>query len=458
MRLLALVSLPLLLAAAPLSAQELPVTSGDRLMVTVAEEKELSGTFTVDPEGDIVLALIDKVSVKGKSLAQVREELTRRLSRFIRDPQVRVEFGERSQVTVGFTGLVRTPGAIKLKQGSRLLEGLAAVGGVLLPTADDEHVRLQRRGEPAPRILDLRRLDREAVLNLELRDGDQIHVPPLPMNTIRVLGAVNKPGEFARKESIPLLDAIGLAGGITEGSERRKVHVLRKNMTQPETVNLEEVLTGKTNAVLRDGDTLTVLALPRIVVKVFGHVAKPGEREMKEGTTALEAITEAGGFTMEADKSAVFVMLPSEEVRRVNLAKLDSPDGALPLPNGARVYIPEQAPLRYAVAGGVHEPGVFPVPRDGMQKVYLSDALAQAKGPIERAKKKTIALIRKNPNGGQPTIQQINFEAYLKKKDPAANPEILPNDVIYVDADPEGYEKKPSILERILNIAAGFAF
>lgn len=457
MRKLALLTLPLLLLAVSLPAQELPVSPGDRLVVTVAEEKELTGTYTVDQEGAIVLALINKVPVAGKSLPQVRDELTRRLAEFVRDPQVRVEFGERAQLTIGFTGMVQKPGSVRLPQGSRLLDGLALTGGLVVPGADDEHVRLQRRGEPAPRILDLRRLSKDAALNLELKDGDQIHVPPIPMNVVRVLGAVNKPGEFARKETIPLLDAIGLAGGLAENSDRRRLHVLRKGASEPDKVSLDDVLSGKANVLLQDGDTVTILAIPQVTVKVFGQVAKPGQREMKEGTTVLEAITEAGGFAMDADKAAVFVMLPGDEVRKVNLAKLDSPDGGLALPSGARVFVPEQAPLRYAVAGGVHEPGVFPFPQGGTQKIYLSDALAQGKGPIDRAKKKTIALVRRSPNGGQPMVQQINFEAYLKKKDPSANPEILPGDVVYVDAEPDG-EKKPSLLERVLGIASRFIF
>jgi protein involved in polysaccharide export with SLBB domain len=447
---------PALLAAA-VAAQELPITAGDRLMLTVAGEPDLTGVFTIDADGNLVLPLIDKTPAAGKSPAQLRDELVRRLSRVIRDPQVRVDLAERAQINVGFTGSVKKAGAVKLKKGSRLLDGLALASGLKLPEADESHVRLQRRGLTAVRVLDLRGLDKDPSINIVLEDGDQVDVPAIPMNHIQVLGAVHKPGEFVRKDGVPVLEAIGLAGGILDDADRAQVRLLRKSATQPEIVSLDQVITGKLQVELRDGDTLTIPAFSKVVVKVFGRVAKPGEFTVKEGETLIDAITRSGGFAMDADKTAVMVTLPSGEVKKANLLKVDSPDGSLRLPQGTQVFVPEQAVRRFAVAGAVKEPGLFAFPTDGSH-IFLTDALAQAKGADDRAKKKTIALIRKSANGGQPNIQQINFEAYLKKKDANANPEILPNDVVYVDAEPEQRDKKPSLIERILQIAAGFAF
>jgi protein involved in polysaccharide export with SLBB domain len=96
------------------------------------------------------------------------------------------------------------------------------------------------------------------------------------------------------------------------------------------------------------------------------------------------------------------------------------------------------------------------MPPDPTQKIYLSDALASAKGPIERAKKKSLVVVRKDPKGGQPQIIPIDFEAILKRKDPKANIEILTGDVVYVDAEPEGRERRGNILERVLGIAGAF--
>jgi polysaccharide export outer membrane protein len=396
--------------------------------------------------------------VKGLSPAQVREELGKRLGKFVRDPQINIEFMERAQIVVGFTGAVGKPGPVTLKKGSRLLDALAQAQGLALD-ADAQKVTLQGRAETKSRTLDLRKLLLgEVDLNVELQDGDAVYVPRIALNSIRVLGAVKKPGEFKKAETVPLLEAILSAGGLTPEADKQKVQVSRKGAAKPELFNLEDVLTGKTGSiVLNDGDVVTVQAIPKVAVKVFGQVAKPGESEMRAGTTVLEAVTKAGGFAMDADKKAVMLTSSTGEVRRLNLEKVNSPDGEVVLEPGARLFVPQAALLRFAVAGGVNQPGLFPMPADG-SKIYLTDALAQAGGLVDRAKKKNIVVVRKSADGGQPVLQQVDFEKLLdpKKRDPKANLEIMASDVVIIDVDPEERGRKPKPLEILLGIASAF--
>jgi protein involved in polysaccharide export with SLBB domain len=447
-----------LLLFVPAWAAEQPISSGDRLTIVVSGEEELSRAYSVDQDGDIVVALIGKVSVKDLSPAQVRDELTKRLAKFVRNPQVSVEFMERAKITVGFTGAVTKPGSVTLTKGGRLLDGLAQAEGLALD-ADLQKATIQSRGSKEARALDLRKLLLgDAALNLELRDGDAIYVPRIALNSIRVLGAVKKPGEFKKAQTVPLLEAILSAGGLTVDADRRRLQVARKGVAEPELYNLDDVLTGKTsNIVLADGDVVTVQAIPKVTVKVFGHVAKPGESEMKAGTTVLEAVTAAGGFAMDADKKAVMLTSASGEVKRLDLDKVNSADGSLVLEPGARLFVPQAALIRYAVAGGVNQPGLFPMPADG-SKIFLTDALAQAGGLLERAKKKNIVVVRKNPDGGQPLLHQVDFQKLLdpKKRDPKTNMEILASDVVIVDVEPEENGRKPKPLELLLGVAGAF--
>jgi len=431
-------TLALLLTPVAAHSQELPVTAGDRLDVVVTGEATLSRVYTVDRDGNIFLDLIGKVSVKDMSPAQVREELTHRLSDFIKAPQVGVEFKERAQVTVGFTGEVGKPGQVLLPKGKHLLEGLALAEGLKI-TADSRNVRFQRRGEAAPRTLDLSRvLEKDAALNIELRDGDSIYVPALPVYHIDVLGAVNKPDLLIRKEKIRLLDAVLAAGGFTEDANRRAVTLQRKGASEAEVFNLENLLAGKDgNPLLDDGDSVTVPAYRKVSVKVFGSVAKPGLLRVREGTTLQALITEAGGFNVDANRIQVAVRDITGSVQKLSLSEVNSPDGEYVVPDGAEVTVPPL--LRFAVTGsGVPKPEVYPLPADGKTKFYLTDALVMAGGPIDRAKKKHLYLIRKDPNG-KPDPRSIDYEAVLRKR--VENPVIQPNDVIFVDADPDNKQK-----------------
>jgi len=449
-----------LLLVTPAFGEEQPISSGDRLNIMVTGESELSKAYTVDQDGVIVVPLVGKVSVKGLSPAQVREDLSKRLAKFVRNPEINVEFEDRAQITVGFTGAVTKPGPVTLKKGSRLLDALAEVEGLAMD-ADAQKVTLQVRSGSKSRELDLRKLlNGDVSLNVELQDGDAIYVPRIALNSVRVLGAVKKPGEFKKQETVPLLEAILTAGGLTPEADRQKVQVVRRGTEKAEVFSLDDVLTGKSgNVVLKDGDVVTVQAIPKITVRVFGRVAKPGVTEMKSGTTVLEALTAAGGFAMDADKNAVMLTTATGEVKRLQLEKVDSADGALLLDPECRLFVPQAAMLRFAVAGGVNTPGLFPMPTDPQQKVYLTDALAQAGGLGERAKKKNITIVRKNPNGGQPLLQQVDMAKLLdpKKRDLTANVEILANDVVIVDQEPEeGRNHRLRPAEILLGVASAF--
>ncbi len=455
------VSLPL---AGGARAEELPAQSGDRLTVTVQGEADLSHAYVVDVDGNITVNLIGKVPVRGKLPAQVRDELTRRLARYVRDPQVTVDWAERAQIAVNITGAVKKPGAGHLTKGSHVLDALALAEGIS-PEADTQKVRIQRRGETSARMLDLKKLLLgDASVNLELQDGDSLTVPAIPVSIVRVFGAVKKPGDVKGGEQVTLSEAIEGGGDLTPDADKSKVQILRKNAPAAEVINYEDVASGRVpNPILKDGDTVTVPQYPRVQVNVVGYVVKGGPGELRAGSTVLDAITAAGGFAPEADKMQVTVTEAGGVKRLLNLDKTSNPDCQYRLSHGATVNVPQLPLRRFAVGGGVNSPGTFPFPADPSQKVYLTDALAAANGPVVRAKKKTIAIVRRDASG-KPVPIVVNLEAYLSKKTKSDknaiidNPEIHVNDVVVVDVEPDPRERRPGLLERVLSVASNFAF
>src|SRR5205085_245431 len=66
--------------------------NGDKLRVTVFNEAQLSGEFTVDGAGSIAFPLIGQVEVAHLDAREVEQRLTGRLSgRYLVDPKVAVE-------------------------------------------------------------------------------------------------------------------------------------------------------------------------------------------------------------------------------------------------------------------------------------------------------------------------------------------------------------------------------
>src|SRR5574341_1215668 len=62
---------------------------GDRLRLQVDSEPQLSDTFPVGPNQELVLPVIGVLSLHGVLRAELQGAMTRELSRFLRDPIVR---------------------------------------------------------------------------------------------------------------------------------------------------------------------------------------------------------------------------------------------------------------------------------------------------------------------------------------------------------------------------------
>src|SRR6185436_8099358 len=100
--------------------------------------------------------------------------------------------------------------------------------------------------------------------------------------------------------------AVTLAGGFTEKAGQSQAKLIRRSATgQEQTVALD--LSGADPAArdfsLRDGDTLLIPSGNTFYV--LGEVKKPGAYQLDAGTSAVGAITLAGGFSEKASHTQV---------------------------------------------------------------------------------------------------------------------------------------------------------
>ncbi|HEB59200.1 MAG TPA: sugar ABC transporter substrate-binding protein [Gammaproteobacteria bacterium] len=156
----------------------------DVLAINVWRNPDLAVTVPVRPDGKISMPLIGDVQAGGLTPAQVTEDIGKRLSRYIRDPQVAVivtqlrshEYLSRVRVT----GAVRNPVSLPFRQGMTVLDAVLAAGGVN-DFAAPARTRLYRKGTDRTRVLqiDLDGILTEGALetNVVLKPGDIITVP-----------------------------------------------------------------------------------------------------------------------------------------------------------------------------------------------------------------------------------------------------------------------------------------
>ncbi len=121
---------------------------GDKVRVTVFGETDLSGTFEVDPLGNLAMPLIGEMPAKGKQPAELRQALVERLSGgYLKNPRISVEIAGYRPFYVH--GEVRNGGEFAFKPGLTMRDAVALAGGYTY-RAQEAHVLLTRDGETTP--------------------------------------------------------------------------------------------------------------------------------------------------------------------------------------------------------------------------------------------------------------------------------------------------------------------
>jgi polysaccharide export outer membrane protein len=171
-------------ALAPEVGGEYRIGVDDRVQVTVWRNPELAVTAPVRPDGKISVPIIGDVQAGGQTPSEVAETIRKRLSEYIREPNVAVILTElRSHeflTRVRVTGAVRTPRSMPHRQGMTVLDAVLEAGGVS-EFASPNRSRLFRKTKEKTEVfqIDLGDILRKGRLetNLLLAPGDVITVP-----------------------------------------------------------------------------------------------------------------------------------------------------------------------------------------------------------------------------------------------------------------------------------------
>ena len=222
------------------SAADYVIGSHDVLLIQVFDQQDLGGKYTVEADGTFSFPLIGRVKAGGLTLRGFEGELKRRLADgYFRNPQVTVAVEQYRSQRVFVMGEVRQPGPVALTGGMTLIEALARAGSTL-PTSSGEVsvVRASQgvggSGPVMPGQDATNEVFRTSIKdlqsgslsqNLELRDGDTIFVPRAEL--VYVFGEVKNPGAYAVQRSTTVLQALSLAGGVTEHGAMNRVKVMR---------------------------------------------------------------------------------------------------------------------------------------------------------------------------------------------------------------------------------------
>jgi polysaccharide export outer membrane protein len=159
------------------------------------------------------------------------------------------------------------------------------------------------------------------------------------------------------------------------------------------------------------GAHVTVFIKEYQKVSVIGAVGRPGMYELVGPTTLLQAIAQAGGLTAQATNEIfVYRMGPDGKQERIVIILEDgNPEMNIELKPKDVLTVPIDQSLNVFVYGEVRTPGV--IPYMSSKKITLLQAIAQAGGTTEWAKKSKVVIKRRDKR----TDKEIKIRVNLKK-------------------------------------------
>lgn len=156
----------------------------DSLQVSVWRNPELSVTVPVRPDGKISVPLVGDVQAGGRTPMQVADEVKKKLSVYVREPNVTVIVtGLRSHEylnRIRVTGAVRQNRSLTYRQGMTVLDAVLEAGG---PNdfASPNSTKLYRTVDGVPNVYDVELRDilekGDLETNYVLLPGDVITIP-----------------------------------------------------------------------------------------------------------------------------------------------------------------------------------------------------------------------------------------------------------------------------------------
>ena len=152
----------------------------DILEISIWKEDGLKKEVLVRPDGGISFPLIGDLQATGKTAAELKEEITKKLEQFIPDPVVSVALLKVVGNKVFVIGKVNKPGEFVAGRYVDVLQALSMAGG-LTPFAAENSIKILRKegGKDVVMLFEYSSVKRGERLeqNIMLKGGDVVVVP-----------------------------------------------------------------------------------------------------------------------------------------------------------------------------------------------------------------------------------------------------------------------------------------
>ncbi|MFC1826009.1 SLBB domain-containing protein [Thermodesulfobacteriota bacterium] len=380
-----------------------------------------------------------------------------------------VIFVHQTGPMVTVSGDVKRPAVYELKDTKTLRNALKLAGG-LKPGAFNQRIQIVRAFENQDRIiLDIPFVNLPKKEVISLQDGDLIRVFPilsLTVNAVHLYGNVMRPGEYAYKPGLRILDIIPTIEKLDKNTYFDYALIKRYRM---EDTKRELIPFDLGRLLIAKDKTQDVLLAPRDEIYIFnksmfedlpsviveGQVRKSGPYSLGEkGMRIKDLIFKAGGITKDAYMQLGHIYRTGRHTKEVtmldfNLEKALADDFQHNLLiqdldrliiHNALEYINQ---FEVQIKGMVHNPGPFPYAAN----MTVKDLILVAGNLMPAAYMEDAELARYDIIDGmkvEVSILNVNVRSALENH-PDHNLKLQPLDVVTIKEIPEWWGKKDTV-------------
>ncbi|HHT9125278.1 MAG TPA: polysaccharide biosynthesis/export family protein [Candidatus Brocadiia bacterium] len=269
----------------------------DVLEIKVLLSPELDRSIRIGLDGYISYPLIGKVLVAGLTPYELEQKIAELLGeKYLKEPQVSIFVKEYKSRWTAVIGGVEEPGVFPLtKPVNTLVELLSRAGGLskgqerlaghklyVIPAKQKESADM-----PTIYTISVHELleTGSPELNIEILPGDIIYVPTTEFYFVS--GEVKKPGAYALKKKMTVMQALSEAGSFSDIASMKDAKVTKRLPDGREVtvkINFKDVLDGKAENIPVDGGD--VLYVGKSTLKVVGAYSQEYAKALSTAFTS----------------------------------------------------------------------------------------------------------------------------------------------------------------------------
>ncbi|RKY90415.1 MAG: hypothetical protein DRQ01_09230, partial [Ignavibacteriae bacterium] len=282
------------------------VGPGDKIFISISGVLEVVHNLVIDQEGWLYIPTVGAIDLKNLTLTEAREKTINKLNKDYKNVDIVISLVDFRKIKISLAGDVISPSLYVLSANSRLMDLITKSYG-LTKTANLRNINIISK-DGTNKQYDLLSFLRfgDYDKNPMLREGDVVIVDRVD-EVVNISGEIKYPAiyEFIEGESVS--DLIDLAGGILSKAKTDSIEIISFDPSGKyqlsDYFSFDELKNSSFK--LKKQDHVVIRRIPDYYednyVKLEGFVKYPGwYKIVKDNTTLVDIIKEAGGFRKDA--------------------------------------------------------------------------------------------------------------------------------------------------------------